>query len=189
MHALHCLLRFTLCCVCGCAQLIAAAAEAELATRVDRLFATWNHADTPGAALAVLRDGKLILSRGYGMANLEYGVPNTTATVFHRPMAGVRSAASEAQPSMCHSSISDRRGCASDLFSQRPCCFGLASMEGTTSLRRHGTRPDCVASKRESAAQIGRRTEWCDREPVTQRGERRGEMLDATLPIDCMTDV
>jgi CubicO group peptidase (beta-lactamase class C family) len=83
MHELPWLLRFILCCVCGCAPLIAAAAEAELATRVDHLFAAWDHADTPGAALAVLRDGKPVLSRGYGMANLEYGVPNTSATVFH----------------------------------------------------------------------------------------------------------
>jgi CubicO group peptidase (beta-lactamase class C family) len=83
MFGMSWLLRFILCCVCGCAPLIAAAAEAEFATRVDRLFAAWDHADTPGAVLAVLRDGKPVLSRGYGMANLEYGVPNTTATVFH----------------------------------------------------------------------------------------------------------
>ena len=71
MRGLHCLLRFILCCVCGCAPLIAASAEAELATRVDRLFAAWDRSDTPGAVLAVLRDGKPVLSRGYGMANLE----------------------------------------------------------------------------------------------------------------------
>lgn len=83
MNGLHCLLRFMLSCVCACTPLFAAAAEAELASRVDRLLAAWNHADTPGAVIAVLRDGKPVLLRGYGMANLEYGVPNTPATVFH----------------------------------------------------------------------------------------------------------
>lgn len=83
MRGLRCLLRFVLCCVCGCVPLIAASAEAELATRVDRLFAAWDRTDAPGAVLTVLRDGKPVLSRGYGMANLEYGAPNTPSTVFH----------------------------------------------------------------------------------------------------------
>lgn len=83
MPGLHWLLRFILCWVGGCAPLIAAAADADLAARVERLFAAWDRTDTPGAVLAVLRDGQPVLSRGFGMANLEYGVPNTPATVFH----------------------------------------------------------------------------------------------------------
>jgi CubicO group peptidase (beta-lactamase class C family) len=50
---------------------------------IDKVFATWDHPDTPGAALAVVRDGKIVYSRGYGMANLEYGVPNAPSTIFH----------------------------------------------------------------------------------------------------------
>jgi CubicO group peptidase (beta-lactamase class C family) len=36
----------------------------------------------PGAALAVVRQGKLVKARGYGFANLEHNVPVTTDTVF-----------------------------------------------------------------------------------------------------------
>lgn len=50
---------------------------------VDKLFAKWNKPDTPGAAIAILREGKIIYSRGYGLANLEFGVRNTPDTVFH----------------------------------------------------------------------------------------------------------
>jgi CubicO group peptidase (beta-lactamase class C family) len=50
---------------------------------VDKLFTSWDKLDTPGLSLAVVRDGKIVYSRGYGMANLEYGVPNAPSTVFH----------------------------------------------------------------------------------------------------------
>jgi CubicO group peptidase (beta-lactamase class C family) len=60
-----------------------AAAAAPDPAQVDQLFAPWNKPDTPGAALVVVRDGRIVLRRGYGQANLEYGVPNTTTTVFH----------------------------------------------------------------------------------------------------------
>ena len=53
-----------------------------LEAKVDRLFAEWNQLDSPGAALAVTRDGEVIYKQGYGMANLEYDIPITSATVF-----------------------------------------------------------------------------------------------------------
>lgn len=37
----------------------------------------------PGLSLAVVRDGKLILAKGYGMANLELSVPAAEKTVYH----------------------------------------------------------------------------------------------------------
>jgi CubicO group peptidase (beta-lactamase class C family) len=51
--------------------------------QVDQLFTKWDKVETPGAAIAIIKDGKIIYSRGYGMANLEYDIPNTPATVFH----------------------------------------------------------------------------------------------------------
>src|SRR5689334_14739876 len=36
-----------------------------------------------GISVAVARDGKVILARGYGMANLEHSVPVAPDTVFH----------------------------------------------------------------------------------------------------------
>jgi CubicO group peptidase (beta-lactamase class C family) len=50
---------------------------------VDQLFARWAEPNSPGAVIAVLQDGKIVYSQGYGAANLEHGVPNTPATVFH----------------------------------------------------------------------------------------------------------
>jgi CubicO group peptidase (beta-lactamase class C family) len=51
--------------------------------RVDRLFAQWNRPDSPGCSLAVSQSAVPVYERGYGMANLELGVPITPATVFH----------------------------------------------------------------------------------------------------------
>jgi CubicO group peptidase (beta-lactamase class C family) len=63
---------------CATAQPAAAAPPASPQERqVDALFARWNHPDTPGAVVAVIRDGKVLFSKAYGMADLERGVPLT----------------------------------------------------------------------------------------------------------------
>ena len=54
----------------------------ETTDKVDKLFATWDKTTTPGAALAVIKDGKIIYERGYGMAKLEDGIVNTPDKVF-----------------------------------------------------------------------------------------------------------
>ncbi len=51
--------------------------------QVDELFAPWDNEDTPGASVAVVRDGAIIYKKGYGRANLEYDIPNSPSTVFH----------------------------------------------------------------------------------------------------------
>ena len=53
-----------------------------LEAKVDQLFVEWNKPDSPGAALAVTKNGKIIYTQGYGMANLEYDIPITTTTIF-----------------------------------------------------------------------------------------------------------
>lgn len=50
---------------------------------IDAVFAQWDRPDSPGAALAVVRDGEIVFSRGYGMANLEHRVPITPEMVFY----------------------------------------------------------------------------------------------------------
>lgn len=50
---------------------------------VDAVFEKWNNRTGPGAAVSVVRDGKVILERGYGMASLEYDAPITPRTIFH----------------------------------------------------------------------------------------------------------
>ena len=53
-----------------------------LEAKVDQLFAEWDKPNSPGAALAVTRDGKIIYTQGYGTANLEYDIPITPTTIF-----------------------------------------------------------------------------------------------------------
>jgi len=49
---------------------------------VDAIFSEWNNETTPGCGLGIIQDGKLIYGRGYGLANLEYGIPNSKESVF-----------------------------------------------------------------------------------------------------------
>lgn len=56
---------------------------ADLAERIDALFETWDDIESPGASVAVMRDGQMIHSAGYGCAQLEYGIPIEADTVFH----------------------------------------------------------------------------------------------------------
>lgn len=58
------------------------AADNEVTKQIDRLFSKYNSA-TPGVAIAVVKDGKVIFRKGYGSANLEYNVPVSTKTVFN----------------------------------------------------------------------------------------------------------
>jgi CubicO group peptidase (beta-lactamase class C family) len=50
---------------------------------VNRVFAAWTSTDSPGCALGVARDGKVVYENGYGMANLELETPITPASIFH----------------------------------------------------------------------------------------------------------
>jgi CubicO group peptidase (beta-lactamase class C family) len=51
--------------------------------RVDKIFAAYDKADSPGCALGVIRDGNFIYRRGYGMGSLELGVPLSPESVFY----------------------------------------------------------------------------------------------------------
>jgi len=50
---------------------------------IDSIFARYDHTNTPGCALGVYRDERLVYGRGYGMAELNQGVPIGTGTVFY----------------------------------------------------------------------------------------------------------
>lgn len=49
--------------------------------KIDKLFSQWNSNESPGAAVAVVKNGKTIFKKGYGLANLEYGIPVTPPTI------------------------------------------------------------------------------------------------------------
>ena len=55
----------------------------ELTDKVDKLFIHWDKPTTPGCAIGIVRDGKLIYEKAYGMADLEQGSRIGSETVFH----------------------------------------------------------------------------------------------------------
>src|ERR1700726_539118 len=52
------------------------------AAAVDEVFGDLAKAGSPGCALAVYRDGKIVYAKGYGLANIEENVPITPQSVF-----------------------------------------------------------------------------------------------------------
>ena len=50
--------------------------------KVDKLFNRYNEGVSPGIAVLAVKDGKVLLKKGYGMANLEHRIPITPETVF-----------------------------------------------------------------------------------------------------------
>ncbi|PQA54508.1 serine hydrolase domain-containing protein [Siphonobacter curvatus] len=49
--------------------------------QIDSLFAPY--AKVPGFSLGIFTPSKVLFSKGYGLANLDYNLPNTSATVFN----------------------------------------------------------------------------------------------------------
>jgi CubicO group peptidase (beta-lactamase class C family) len=66
-----------------CAIAQAQTPPTELSDRVDAIAKQLLSRHTAGVSIAVARDGRLILARGYGMANIEHSVAVTPETVFH----------------------------------------------------------------------------------------------------------
>jgi len=60
----------------------AAEESVDRAARVDSVFAAFDDTRSPGCAVGVRRKGETLLARGYGMANLEHGIPITAESVF-----------------------------------------------------------------------------------------------------------
>ncbi len=56
-------------------------ASLSLVAQIDSIFASADRTDAPGCVLGVVREGRLVYRRGYGMADLERRVPMTSQTV------------------------------------------------------------------------------------------------------------
>ncbi len=53
--------------------------------KLDQLFSYWNdehHQQKPGVAVAVVKEGKSIYRKAFGLANLEYNIPLSSSSVF-----------------------------------------------------------------------------------------------------------
>ena len=70
----------------GGAQAVAAkpaqATPVDQGAAIDRIFERWDRTGSPGCAVGVARGGQVVHARGYGMANLEYGIRIWPTTVF-----------------------------------------------------------------------------------------------------------
>jgi CubicO group peptidase (beta-lactamase class C family) len=54
----------------------------ELARKADAFLSQWERNDMPGCAVGVVKEGRLVYKRGFGIANLDYDIPNTPSTRF-----------------------------------------------------------------------------------------------------------
>jgi len=59
-----------------------AALPPDAAKRIDAVFADFASPQSPGCAVAVFQQGAITFAKGYGAANLEYGIPITPDTRF-----------------------------------------------------------------------------------------------------------
>ena len=51
--------------------------------KIDSLFIDWNKPNHPGGTVGVMQNGKTVFSKAYGLASLEYLVPNSPSTIFN----------------------------------------------------------------------------------------------------------
>ncbi len=57
--------------------------QTELYHAVGSIFAEWNKTDVPGGAVGIIKDGKMVYARGYGMADLEHDIVIDPSSVFY----------------------------------------------------------------------------------------------------------
>lgn len=67
--------------------LCASSANAQLGKteyeKIDSLFLDWNKPNNPGGSIGIVKEGEVVFSKAYGLASLEYLVPNTRETIFN----------------------------------------------------------------------------------------------------------
>lgn len=51
--------------------------------KIDSLFIEWNNSNHPGGVIGIMQNGKTIFSKAYGLASVEYQVPNSIETIFN----------------------------------------------------------------------------------------------------------
>ncbi len=54
----------------------------KLDLQIPKIVKEWDKKDSPGCSIAVIKNGSLIYSGGFGMANLDHSIPNGPDTVF-----------------------------------------------------------------------------------------------------------
>lgn len=60
----------------------APAAPADLSAKMEKLFSIIDPKTSPGCAVAVIKDGRIVHKGGYGLADLDHDIPITPTTIF-----------------------------------------------------------------------------------------------------------
>ena len=70
-----------------CATILAAAPQLGAQTKpnpaIDKVFAEWDKPTSPGCAVGAIQNNRYLYQRGYGMANLDYDIPNAPEMVYY----------------------------------------------------------------------------------------------------------
>src|ERR1700676_1331987 len=66
----------------GAPAILAGTSDEKSAAAVDEVFSDLARPGSPGCALSVYREGKIVYAKGYGLANIEENVPITPQSVF-----------------------------------------------------------------------------------------------------------
>ena len=51
--------------------------------KVDSLVISWNNPNSPGGVVGLMNNGKLLYLKAFGLASLDYDIPNTDSTLFN----------------------------------------------------------------------------------------------------------
>src|SRR5580698_5190524 len=70
-------------CFLVCFQIQAQRLPDSTAKKIDALFKKWDTANSPGAVVAIVRNDSVLYQKGYGQANLELGIANTSKSVYY----------------------------------------------------------------------------------------------------------
>ncbi len=65
-----------------CLSVTFASAQSSLPAKMDSLFKRYDTKTGPGVAVGIVINDKVVFTKGYGLANMEYDIPNTAASVF-----------------------------------------------------------------------------------------------------------
>lgn len=52
-------------------------------SEIDKILQIYDSNQAPGCAVALFKEGEMVFSKGYGIANLDYGIPITDSTSFY----------------------------------------------------------------------------------------------------------
>ena len=68
---------------CVFSPVVSQASVNEIEAKVDKIFEPWSKPDIPGAAVAIVQDGRPLLVKGFGCADLEHNTPIMPETPFN----------------------------------------------------------------------------------------------------------